>query len=947
MDSSGSSSGGGHMRRFEDEGYKTWIKTTMILECLKTRLAGFLENETAAFHQTLSSSIRLNQNECGHVPRCDFKSNQHLCPFCHAWRDAILDKHTAKRSQVYWNNSTPHLWHSHKWEVAKVYMPRGNKNHKLVDDFDISAFLNLMTFCGHFQNFVKRDLVTEVTNVRNKVMHSASFQVSAEDFQQYVGRIQALGEALGQKVPEFQSFSKDVAEVQNIDFRMKFRHSGKNIVKYDSRSILNIELKIMKDKMECLAQLYNADRENMLTSEELQKVRGFLDRNHDLREGLRPQWQRLEAVQAQQGQQIDKLTNRVGELEKHTEVTTEFSTEPIMYKNRLLERAARYKWHEPVFSELDESTGFRGQVEVNGKKILGSQVCKSKQQAHQEVSKKALQELGSVMAIEEAALCQDQSQTVSQAGPYFFAAVTVSLGVDVSPDKGGSAPVDREEYAYQKLVSLFGLEPSSTGLSNKEEVLQYCRELNVPPPVERRSSDCFVLRLNGQITFYDLEGSKRKGQAEQQAARAALKALCGVLDTAEVFRENHKGALAELLVRFKQAGKPDYRVTERLGGRGERVTWLPGEDPTASQVVGPTDSGHGNKEGEDGDEADLAAIESPMKRMWTSCSDIPSKMTKVLPSTDENDLPNSGRYLGSVQVTIQVDLQPCQATDEEGAVVAAYSDLMKALSLSPASASSDGEKQAVVDFFSQTRCHLPVAKIDPTPNGTYSCSLSINGKLTFQSPVLTSIKKEAEQLAAKEALAHLEGLQTVKNIIKLPGEVNCKGRLQEVAARLGNISHPMYFTADGGIVTDIIVSDGRFLGSVQLTIQVDLPPCQATDQEGAVEAAYSDLTKALSLSPASASSGAERQAVLEFLELTQCPPLVEKIETATSGTYQCALKIDGQFTFHSPERTSTKKEAERLAARQALKHLEGLLSVDHGLLPGYSESVVLSNDSGR
>ena len=44
-------------------------------------------------------------------------------------------------------------------------------------------------------------------------MHSASFQVSAEDFQQYVGRIQALGDALGKKVPEFQSFSKDVAEV--------------------------------------------------------------------------------------------------------------------------------------------------------------------------------------------------------------------------------------------------------------------------------------------------------------------------------------------------------------------------------------------------------------------------------------------------------------------------------------------------------------------------------------------------------------------------------------------------------------------------------------------------------------------------------------------------------------------------------------------------------------
>jgi len=53
----------------------------------------------------------------------------------------------------------------------------------------------------------------QVTNMRNQVMHSASFEVSAEDFQLFAGRIRALGEALGEKVPEFQSFSRDVAEV--------------------------------------------------------------------------------------------------------------------------------------------------------------------------------------------------------------------------------------------------------------------------------------------------------------------------------------------------------------------------------------------------------------------------------------------------------------------------------------------------------------------------------------------------------------------------------------------------------------------------------------------------------------------------------------------------------------------------------------------------------------
>ena len=56
--------------------------------------------------------------------------------------------------------------------------------------------------------------------------------------------------------------------------------------------------------------------------------------------------------------------------------------------------------------------------------------------------------------------------TVSPAplpGPSFFAAVTVSLAVDVSPDQGGSAPVDRVECVYEKLVSLFGLGAAPTG----------------------------------------------------------------------------------------------------------------------------------------------------------------------------------------------------------------------------------------------------------------------------------------------------------------------------------------------------------------------------------------------------------------------------------------------------------------------------------------------------
>ncbi|XP_030219504.1 uncharacterized protein LOC115548798 isoform X5 [Gadus morhua] len=919
----------GYIQRFEDQGYKTWIRTTMILECLKTRMGRFLENETEVFHNALNGKIKLEEKTCIGPTKCDYKkvptvksAPNKLCRLCDAWKGEILSEHkNPNPSMVYWNNTTPYLWPSHKWEVAKVYMPRGNMKHKSVDDFDISAYLTLMTFCRHFQKFVKGHLLSQVTNVRNQIMHSANFAVTAEDFQDYMGRIRALGEALGEKVPEFQSFSKDMAEIQNINFQLHFgrdpgiHFQGPSTDKYDVTSILNMELKIMKDKMECLSQLYDADREDMLTSEELQKVKSFLDMNHDLQEKLQPQWQRLEAVQAQHGLQINTLTERVGELEKHTVVTDEeFSSETLMYKNRLLERAKKYKWDNPVFSEQDESAGFRGQVEVHGETFLASLVCKSKAQAHQAAAKKALQELATVIANEEAAL--GQAAKSQAAGFSFYAAVTVSLAVDVSPDKGVSAPVDRVECVYEKLVSLFGLGAADTGSSNKEKVLQYCTRLKVLPPVERSSASSFVLRLNGKITFYDLEGSGSKAEAVQQAARAALEALCGVLDKAAVNQNNHKGALQELLVRFKQP-HPEYHVTDSPAGHGDRVTWLPEADPTGGLAEG---SGHRYQEVEGADEGAHAEIGTPMKRMITDRSDRPSKMSKVLPSTAGSERPDGGQVLGSVEVTILVDLRPHQAADQEGAVGAAYSDLMKALSLSPAP--SGEEKQAVLEFFREAQCCPPVEKIDHRPDGTYSCSLRIDGKLTFQSPE-RSTKKESDSLAAQKALAHLEGLQTVKDL-KLTGEV--KGRLQKVAADLGNIGLPVYRTTDAGKVIG-----GQVLGSVEVTIKVDLRTHQAADREGAVGAAYSDLMKALSLSPAP--SGEEKQAVLEFFGQTQCCPPVEKIDHRPDGTYSCSLRIDGKLTFQSPER-STKKESDSLAAQKALAHLEGLLTVKDLKLPG-------------
>ncbi|KAJ3595388.1 hypothetical protein NHX12_004692 [Muraenolepis orangiensis] len=89
-----------YMVRFQDEGYTMWIKTTMILECLKTQLDGFLEKETDAFHKTLKRKINLYQTECSQRPKCKVYSDelQQVKSFLNINRDL------QEGLQVQWHN---------------------------------------------------------------------------------------------------------------------------------------------------------------------------------------------------------------------------------------------------------------------------------------------------------------------------------------------------------------------------------------------------------------------------------------------------------------------------------------------------------------------------------------------------------------------------------------------------------------------------------------------------------------------------------------------------------------------------------------------------------------------------------------------------------------------------------------------------------------------------
>ncbi|XP_059201372.1 caspase-8-like [Centropristis striata] len=209
---------------FNEPKQQNWFRGVVALTCLEKSLVFFIDEETEKFHREL-------QNECGADPcvnNCDFKSwkprpNEKPpldCEVCCPWRDAIWDNHTSQRGKVMWLNCKPHLWSQNKWEVAKVYMPCGHKDHSSVEDFDIASLLCLMTQCKHFKKFELGDLCEKVSCVRNKICHAPKYQLEQEDLHNFLIRIRDLGETLARHDPEFTSMSEDIDQIQSLEYKL-------------------------------------------------------------------------------------------------------------------------------------------------------------------------------------------------------------------------------------------------------------------------------------------------------------------------------------------------------------------------------------------------------------------------------------------------------------------------------------------------------------------------------------------------------------------------------------------------------------------------------------------------------------------------------------------------------------------------------------------------------
>ncbi|XP_036395878.1 uncharacterized protein LOC118785368 [Megalops cyprinoides] len=775
--------------RFKDEKYKNWLKTTMSLQLLRCGLGTFLENETETFHDSLRNKLK----EATCKLRCDFKKPKDdpwkmtppLCEDCGRWRDEIRKHH--KGGLIYWNNSTPSRWSSDKWEVAKVYMPRGNRNHSKLDQFDISAFLNLMTSCKHFNKFVKEKVITEVTNVRNQMMHSPDMKVAKEDMENHLRKILGLVSHLQVHIPDMEVLCSEINQLEKTELNVMLegqdtsRDASKtDVIKNlrDVQKMQDLEQQVLKEKIETLAFRLEEDK-GLAKTEEFLGMKEFLDQNKDLLVQLGPQVEKLNMIQEKVDQhdvQLNALMEKVDQLEKNVNEPV-FSADVVKYKNHLFEEARKNKWPDPEFKEIRKPQGYIGQVVVNGQTFTGDRVHPKVKAAHQEVAKIALEQLRmQPSAMEEGSLSvrhTDQSETSTS--QVYFCDVTVDLNTEIVPSEG-HCKEEAIQSAYKILASKFSMDVSAIDAPYKPAVHGYFKRCGFQRPEEilHTGADEKVyckLKLSGHFTFQGQEGASKKKLAEQQAAKVALRHLSGVLGHVPVTGENYKSALKELM-EAKSLPQPSYSIPQIQTTERKAAAEHPNPASVASSIQFPESR-----------LTQRTVTDAPELLQRGPASQVTIPATPV--DTHECSV-SSGNplFFAAVKVPVNTVFEGPEADSKEDAVEEAYRGLEQALTLRDAATGSTtgSARQQVHDFFSRAECAAPVEECVNTTEGRFRCTLKICGDLTFQNPVAASKKQQAEQAAAKEALLRLAG------VLKWDHDglnENCKGKLQELLIKQG------------------------------------------------------------------------------------------------------------------------------------------------------------------
>ncbi|XP_048397342.1 uncharacterized protein CXorf38-like isoform X2 [Stegostoma tigrinum] len=313
--------------RLNDDGYKNWIKAGLCLQKTRNCLIGFVISEMEKFHQfLLHANSLLWRKICRNSCRPQGTEFQGACDLCEEWKTEILKHHTNQNNVLYWGNCFPPLWPKQAWEVAKVYMPRGQANTLGPEKCDVAALLNLIISCDWF-DFIERQKVIEETGIRqwidsveeltrtcltnnilliikcrNVLMHSVEMRVSTEWLDNYVQKTVVLLQAF-QHISEAKTAIRIIQEIASSDWQVQLTETDAvDAVNFtdeiDAGEISNAELELLREWMQELH--FTVEEQEGLDAQHLNRLntfKEFLKQNKELKNVLHEEVEQLYDVE--------------------------------------------------------------------------------------------------------------------------------------------------------------------------------------------------------------------------------------------------------------------------------------------------------------------------------------------------------------------------------------------------------------------------------------------------------------------------------------------------------------------------------------------------------------------------------------------------------------------------------------------------------------------------
>ncbi|KAL3857952.1 hypothetical protein ACJMK2_012577 [Sinanodonta woodiana] len=391
--------------RFSDGQYKNWLKCSQSLIIMKEALHDYTDNEVRKLHGDITQKVSSipcassTSNQCSLCSSKDIRMTGNPRKWsincknniCDKWLQQILAVHEIPHyNKINWKNADIRLWPVDCYQVAKIFMPKGqDKTVKMPDDLDAPAILSLFKYCKCFRkDLPNQQILSDLIDFRNKVLHSGDLKVSDSDKDRKIDQMIQLLKDLkihGAVISNLETLKKEdidinfrETEIRLLEEMVSGLVNDINTVKKDmanmenSVSDLSENMEEVRDRtMETLRKVdaLNTDMEGTRNSlEELRviydKMVSFLGKNpgildSEITESIRIMGMDVKGVQSNLSRvqtELQVITSRVSSLEYRVEGIVEETKEKIEGIERRVAAVEEQNKHNEQFSLQTETT---------------------------------------------------------------------------------------------------------------------------------------------------------------------------------------------------------------------------------------------------------------------------------------------------------------------------------------------------------------------------------------------------------------------------------------------------------------------------------------------------------------------------------------------------------------------------------------------------------------